>query len=71
MNYRGLLFAALASAVCGCNGAPGAPAADSAVIAPNEIADFGVLYATNCAGCHGANGTGGAAIAPPEVAGSR
>jgi mono/diheme cytochrome c family protein len=62
MNYRGLLLAALASAACGCSGAPGAPAADSAVVAPNEIVDFGVLYATNCAGCHGGNGAGGAAI---------
>jgi cytochrome c oxidase cbb3-type subunit III len=61
-NYRGLLFAALASAMCGCSEAPGAPAADSEVIAPNKVVDFGVLYATNCAGCHGANGTGGAAI---------
>ena len=32
------------------------------MIAPNEVADFTVLYATNCAGCHGANGSGGAAI---------
>ena len=62
MSYRVLLFAALASAACGCDSAPGRPAADSEVIAPNEIVDFGVLYATNCAGCHGANGTGGAAI---------
>lgn len=62
-NYRGLLRAVLASAVFGCSGAPGAPTADSEVVAPNEIVDFGVLYATNCAGCHGANGAGGAAIA--------
>jgi len=63
MNYRGLLFAVLASVACGCSAAPGAPAADSEVVAPNEIVDFDALYATNCAGCHGGNGAGGAAIA--------
>src|SRR5207247_11434672 len=62
MSYRVLLLAALAGAACACNGAPGRPAADSAVIAPDKVVDFDVLYATNCAGCHGANGTGGAAI---------
>ena len=62
MSYRVLLLAALAGAACACNGAPGRPAPDSAVIAPDKIVDFDVLYATNCAGCHGANGTGGAAI---------
>jgi len=59
MNHRVLLFAALVSTACGCNGAP---AADSAVISPDKVVDFTVLYATNCAGCHGENGTGGAAI---------
>ena len=63
MNGRVLLLAALASTACGCNGAPGRPAPDSEVIAPNKVVDFAVLYATNCAGCHGENGTGGAAIA--------
>ena len=62
MNYRILLFAALATAACGCDGAPGRPAVNSAVIAPSKVVDFAVLYAANCAGCHGANGTGGAAI---------
>ena len=62
MNYRVLLCAALACAACGCDGAPGRPAENSEVIAPNKVVDFTVLYATNCAGCHGANGTGGAAI---------
>ena len=63
MSYRVLLLAALASTACACNSAPGRPAADSAVIAPDKVVDFAVLYATNCAGCHGTNGTGGAAIA--------
>ena len=62
MNARVLLLAALAGAASACNGAPGRPAPDSAVIAPDKVVDFEVLYGTNCAGCHGANGTGGAAI---------
>jgi len=63
MSRRLLLLVALASAACGCDGAPGRPAADSAVVAPDEVVDFAVLYANNCAGCHGANGRGGAAVA--------
>jgi mono/diheme cytochrome c family protein len=62
MSYRTLLFAALASTAWACNGAPGRPAVDSEVLAPNKVVDFAVLYATNCAGCHGTNGTGGPAI---------
>ena len=30
---------------------------------PNQILDFDVLFAQNCAGCHGPGGKGGAAIA--------
>jgi len=62
-DHRGLFCAALAGAAFGCSGAPGAPTADSEVVAPNEVVDFGALYATNCAGCHGENGAGGAAVA--------
>jgi mono/diheme cytochrome c family protein len=29
---------------------------------PEDVVDFRVLYATNCAGCHGGEGRGGAAI---------
>lgn len=59
------LFAvALASmAICGCNNAPGRPAADSEVLRPNEVLNFDALYRQNCAGCHGEQGKGGAAIA--------
>jgi len=32
-------------------------------VAPNQLLDFGTLYAQNCAGCHGAEGRGGASIA--------
>jgi len=71
MSYRVLLLAALAGAACACNGAPGRPAPDSAVIAPDKVVDFDVLYPTNCAGCHGANGTGGAAIGLADPCTSR
>ncbi len=41
----------------------GQPKKGSEVLAPNEVLEFGTLYAENCAGCHGAEGRGGAAIA--------
>ena len=59
-----LCLAVITVVVCtGCSRAPGRPAADSAVVRPDEIVDFGLLYSQNCAGCHGADGKGGAAIA--------
>jgi mono/diheme cytochrome c family protein len=60
MNCRAVVLIA-AVAAWACNGAPGRPGADSAVIPPNRVLDFDVLYASNCAGCHGANGAGGLA----------
>ena len=60
MNCRAVLLIAVVSAWA-CNGAPGRPGADSAVIPPNRVTDFDVLYASNCAGCHGENGAGGLA----------
>jgi cytochrome c oxidase cbb3-type subunit III len=58
------VFAALAAIVTsGCGAPHGQPTKDSDVLAPNEVLDFGTLYARNCAGCHGAEGRGGAAIA--------
>ena len=60
MNRLAILLIALA-AVWACNDAPGRPGADSAVIPPNKVLDFDVLYASNCAGCHGENGAGGLA----------
>jgi len=57
--YAGLT-AILAS---GCSSPHGQPGRDSGIIAPNEVRDFGTLYAENCAGCHGAEGRGGAAMA--------
>ena len=47
----------------GCSNSPGRPGKESEVIPPNEVTDFNLLYAQNCAGCHGADGKGGAAIA--------
>jgi cytochrome c oxidase cbb3-type subunit III len=58
-----LAFALFAAVACvGCNNSPGRPGPDSEVIPPDEILEFNVLYAGNCAGCHGANGKGGAAV---------
>ena len=39
------------------------PQTNSQPVAPNQLLDFGTLYAQNCAGCHGAEGRGGASIA--------
>ena len=47
----------------GCESSPGRPQKDSETPAPDEVLDFKILYAENCAGCHGADGRGGAAIA--------
>jgi len=47
----------------GCGVPHGQPTKESEVLAPNEVLEFGTLYADNCAGCHGAEGHGGAAIA--------
>ena len=43
--------------------APGQHAAEQVVIRPNEVADFGLLYAQNCSGCHGENGQGALTVA--------
>jgi len=47
----------------GCVSPQGQPRRGSEPLAPNEILEFGTLYAENCAGCHGPDGRGGAAIA--------
>ncbi|HYL85460.1 MAG TPA: cytochrome c [Candidatus Angelobacter sp.] len=57
-------FTALAATLLmGCGSPHGQPRANSESLAPDEILDFDILYAQNCAGCHGAEGKGGAAIA--------
>ena len=47
----------------GCGSPPGQPRKGSETPAPNEVVEFGTLYANNCAACHGPDGKGGAAIA--------
>jgi mono/diheme cytochrome c family protein len=56
-------LALTAIVLAGCGMPHGQPNKGSEVLAPNEVLEFGTLYAENCAGCHGAKGHGGAAIA--------
>jgi cytochrome c oxidase cbb3-type subunit 3 len=66
MNCRiiGSTLAMFALALCvACGKSSGRPAQDSAVVPPDQIVTFDVLYGQNCAGCHGAEGSGGAAMA--------
>jgi cytochrome c oxidase cbb3-type subunit III len=46
-----------------CDTPHGQPEKGLEPLAPNQVVDFGTLYAQNCAACHGAEGRGGAAIA--------
>jgi cytochrome c oxidase cbb3-type subunit 3 len=55
-----VLFLVLLSA---CSTPNGQPQQGSEPVAPNQVVDFGTLYAQNCAACHGAEGRGGASIA--------
>ena len=63
--FRHLLATAALAAVllCGCGSPHGQPLKGSETLAPNQILNFDILYAQNCAGCHGTEGRGGAAIA--------
>lgn len=66
MNLFRYLCASAALGVAllaGCGAPHGQPNKDAEVLAPNEVLEFGTLYAENCAACHGAEGKGGAAIA--------
>jgi mono/diheme cytochrome c family protein len=47
----------------GCASPHGQPGKGSDTVAPNEVLEFGTLYAENCAGCHGVEGRGSIAIA--------
>jgi cytochrome c oxidase cbb3-type subunit III len=59
-----LMLAVCTLMICaGCNRLPGKPGPDSEIIPPDQVMEFNVLYASNCAGCHGSNGKGGAAVA--------
>lgn len=66
MKYQSILLSLVLFAVLfcvSCNRSPGRPGADSAIVRPNEILDFNVLYSQNCAACHGEAGKGSAANA--------
>ena len=58
LAFSALLLVALSA----CSAPNGQPQKGSEPLAPNEVLEFGTLYAQNCAGCHGAEGRGGAAI---------
>lgn len=58
-----MLLALCSSAVlacAACNSSPGRPRPDSELVSPDQIMEFNILYAQNCAGCHGTAGNGGA-----------
>jgi cytochrome c oxidase cbb3-type subunit 3 len=59
---HGVLGLAAILAISSC-AAPGHRSAESPVIPPDQVKDFAVLFARNCAGCHGPNGQNG--VAPP------
>jgi mono/diheme cytochrome c family protein len=59
----GAFVTAAITLLSGCAAAPGQPRKGSETLAPTDVAEFGALYAENCAGCHGPQGRGGAAIA--------
>ncbi len=54
------LWASVVLVCAACSGLPGRPGPNSEVVAPDQILEFNILYAQNCAGCHGAGGSGGA-----------
>jgi cytochrome c oxidase cbb3-type subunit 3 len=59
----GSMLAMFAVALCvACSSSSGRPAQDSVAVPPDQIVNFSVLYAQNCAGCHGVEGSGGAAM---------
>jgi mono/diheme cytochrome c family protein len=52
----------------GCASPHGQLKKGSETVAPNEVLEFGTLYAENCAGCHGVEGRGSIAIALSDPA---
>jgi cytochrome c oxidase cbb3-type subunit III len=61
-RHLGVCAAVSVMLLCGCGSPHGQPTKGSEVLAPNQILNFDVLYAQNCAGCHGTEGRGGASI---------
>ena len=60
-RYLGAAAALAGTLLAGCSFLP--PRTDSEILAPNQVLEFGTLYAQNCAACHGAEGRGGGAMA--------
>jgi len=59
-----LCLTGLLSVLLSACGTPhGQPSQGSEPVAPDQILQFGTLYAQNCSGCHGVSGKGGPAIA--------
>jgi cytochrome c oxidase cbb3-type subunit 3 len=63
LRYLSATAALGAALLSGCGSPHGQPRKGSETLAPNDVLEFAILYAENCAGCHGAEGRGGAAIA--------
>ncbi len=61
-SLRPIVWLPLLALASGCD-LPGKPDPKDRFVYPNKEADFGKLYAKNCAGCHGAEGKFGPA--PP------
>jgi cytochrome c oxidase cbb3-type subunit III len=51
-----------ATLLAGCDSLPGRPKLEDREVRPDQVEDFRVLYAENCAGCHGTDGKGNAAL---------
>lgn len=58
---RLLLALSCTLALAACGDLPGRPDPADRYERPDEISDFGTLYAARCSGCHGADGTRGPA----------
>lgn len=56
MIPRLTLLCLLVASTFACDGLPGRPNPDDRYQRPEDVKDFGALYATNCSGCHGATG---------------
>lgn len=62
MNSFVSSFVIIALFLCvGCR-PPGQPTQADVELKPDEVRDFAVLYAQNCAGCHGKDGKGNSAL---------
>ena len=53
MIPRLTLFLLVAVSSWACDALPGRPDPADRYLRPDEVKDFGALYATNCSGCHG------------------